>query len=178
MLHSNFLKNESVDPRELNRGRFDIFHNADRFDRVVALTHAQQRDMLALNLFSGNLMAIPNVVRDLHGNAEAPRDKAHGIMLARLTKGKRIDHAIRATAAASQSAPGVHLDVYGDGDMHAELTQQINANNADEHITLCGYASDAKDHFRKASFSLLTSKQEGQGLVLLESMSAGPYLMS
>ena len=173
VLHSNFLKNESVDPRELNRGRFDIFHNADRFDRVIALTHAQQQDMFALNLSSGNLTVIPNVVRDLHGDAEAPRDKAHGIMLARLTKGKRIDHAIRATAAASQSAPGVHLDVYGDGGMHAELTQQIDDSRAGEHITLRGFASDAKERFREASFSLLTSKQEGQGLVLLESMSAG-----
>ena len=173
VLHSNFLKNESVDPRELNRGRFDIFHNADRFDRVVALTHAQQRDMLALNLSSGNLMAIPNVVRDLHGNAEAPRDKAHGIMLARLTKGKRIDHAIRAVATACSSAPGLHLDIYGDGDMHAELTQQINANNAGEHITLCGFDGNAKARFRNASFTLLTSTQEGQPLVLLESMSAG-----
>ncbi|WP_061941973.1 glycosyltransferase [Brevibacterium ravenspurgense] len=173
VLHSNFLKNESVDPRELNRARFDIFHNADRFDRVIALTHAQQQDMFALNLSSGNLTVIPNVVRDLHGDAEAPRDKAHGIMLARLTPGKRIDHAIRAVAAARSSASGLHMDVYGDGDMHTELTQQINANNADEHITLCGYASNAKERFREASFSLLTSKQEGQGLVLLESMSAG-----
>ena len=173
VLHSNFLKNESVDPRELNRGRFDIFHNADRFDRVIALTHAQQQDMFALNLSSGNLTVMPNVVRDLHGDAEAPRDKAHGIMLARLTPGKRIDHAIRAVAAASQNAPGLHMDVYGDGDMHAELTQQIDDSRAGEHITLRGYASDAKDHFREASFSLLTSKQEGQGLVLLESMSAG-----
>ena len=173
VLHSNFLKNESVDRRELNRGRFDIFHNADRFDRVITLTHAQQRDMLALNLSSGNLTVIPNVVSDLHGDAEAPRDKAHGIMLARLTPGKRIDHAIRAVAAASQSPPGLHLDVYGDGNMHGELTQQIDAANASKNVTLRGYASDAKDHFREASFSLLTSKQEGQGLVLLESMSAG-----
>lgn len=173
VLHSNFLKNESVDPRELGRGRFDIFHNADRFDRVITLTHAQQRDMLALHLSAGNLTVVPNVVRDLHGDAEAPRNNAHGIMLARLTKGKRIDHAIRAVTAARSSVPGLHLDVYGDGDMHDELTQQINANNAGEHITLCGYAGDAKDHFSEASFSLLTSKQEGQGLVLLESMSAG-----
>lgn len=173
VLHSNFLKNESVDPRELNRGRFDIFHNAERFDRVITLTHAQQRDMLALNLSSGNLTVVPNVVSDLHGDAEATRDKAHGIMLARLTPGKRIDHAIRAVAAASQADLGLHLDVYGDGNMHGELTQQIDTNSAGEHITLRGFASDAKERFREASFSLLTSKQEGQGLVLLESMSAG-----
>lgn len=173
VLHSNFLKNESVDPRELNRGRFDIFHNADRFDRVIALTHAQQRDMFALNLSSGNLTVIPNVVRDLHGDAEASRDKAHGIVLARLTPGKRIDHAIRAVAAASQNAPGLHLDVYGDGNIHAELSQQIHTGGAEEHVALRGYASNAKERFREASFSLLTSKQEGQGLVLLESMSAG-----
>lgn len=173
VLHSNFLKNESVDPRELNRGRFDIFHNADRFDRVITLTHAQQRDMLALNLSAGNLTVMPNLIRDLHGDAKTPRDKAHGIMLARLTKAKRIDHAIRAVTAARSSTPGLHLDVYGDGNMHGELTQQIDAANADENISLRGYASNAKDHFREASFSLLTSKQEGQGLVLLESMSAG-----
>ncbi len=173
VLHSNFLKNESVDPRELNRGRFDIFHNADRFDRVITLTRAQQRDMLALNMSSGNLTVIPNVVSDLHGDAEASRDKAHGIMLARLTPGKRIDHAIRAVAAASQNAPGFHLDIYGDGDMQAELTRLIDTTNASERITLRGYASNAKERFREASFSLLTSKQEGQSLVLLESMSAG-----
>ena len=173
VLHSNFLKNESVDPRELNRGRFGIFNNADRFDRVITLTHAQQRDMLALKLSSGNLTVMPNLIRDLHGDAEAPRDKAHGTMLARLTKTKRIDHAIRAVAAASQADPGLHLAVYGDGRMRSELTKLIDTTNADENVTLCGYASDAKDHFRDASFSLLTSKQEGQGLVLLESMSAG-----
>ena len=173
VLHSNFLKNESADPRELNRGRFDIFHNADRFDRVITLTHAQQQDMLALNMSSGNLTVMPNLIRNLKGNAKKPRIKTYGLMLARLTKGKRIDHAIRAVTAACASAPGLQLDICGDGDLHSELTLQIDANSGDEHITLCGYVSNAKERFRDASFSLLTSVQEGQPLVLLESMSAG-----
>ena len=173
VVHSNFLRNESVDPRELNHGRFEIFHNADRFDRVIALTHAQQRDMLALHLSAGNLTVMPNLIRDLKGRVRKRRDPAHGIMLARLDEGKRINHAIQAIAVASQTNPALHLDVYGEGDMHGELTQQIEANDAGEHVALRGFDSNAKARFRESSFSLLTSKQEGQPLVLLESMSAG-----
>lgn len=173
VLHSNFLEDHKADPRNLSRGKFEILSNLDRYDRAITLTHAQQQDMLEQYLSAENLTVIPNMVRNLKGSVRRNRDKTHGLMLARLVEAKRIDHAIRATAAARSSAPGLHMDVYGDGDMHAELTQQIDANNAGEHITLRGYASDAKDHFREASFSLLTSKQEGQGLVLLESMSAG-----
>ncbi|WP_151953067.1 glycosyltransferase [Brevibacterium sp. Marseille-P9724] len=172
-MHSNFLENHKTDARRLIRGKFKILRNLDRFDRAITLTHAQQRDMLEHHLSSGNLTVMPNLIRNLKGNPKKPRTKTHGLMLARLTKGKRIDHAIRAVTAACASAPGLQLEICGDGDMHSKLAQQIDANSGGGHITLRGYVSNAKEHFHDASFSLLTSTQEGQPLVILESMSAG-----
>lgn len=70
VLHSNFLEDHKVDARQLSGGKFEILRDLDRFDRVIALTRAQQQDMLALNLSAGNLKVMSNLVRNLKGNAK------------------------------------------------------------------------------------------------------------
>lgn len=173
VLHSNFLEDHKADARELSGGKFEILRNLDRYDRVITLTRGQQQDMLEQHLSTENLTVISNLVRDLSGSAWRNRDKTQGLMLARLVDDKRIDHVIRAVSAACESEPGLRVDIYGDGGMQSELAELIGTNNAEDHVALRGFDSNAKNRFRNASFSLLTSKQEGQGLVLLESMSAG-----
>ena len=53
------------------------------------------------------------------------------------------------------------------------LTDLITDLDLADRARLHGHVTGAKTAFHSSSFSLLTSRYEGQGLVILESMSAG-----
>ena len=84
-----------------------------------------------------------------------------------------MDHSIKAVALAGRDVPGLKLDIYGEGDEHDSLAELIEESGTSATITLKGHDQKAKKVYLDASFSLLTSVFEGQGLVVLESMSAG-----
>src|SRR5699024_41137 len=64
-------------------------------------------------------------------------------------------------------------DVYGEGEDRARLTDILTEVDVTDAVRLHGHRTGAKSNFHTSSFSLLTSRFEGQPLVVLESMSAG-----
>src|SRR5690606_367144 len=108
-------------------------------------------------------------------DVESPRDPGGGIMLARLSTQKQVDHTIRAFALLEQHAPelAARVDVYGSGPLEEELAALIDEEGASGRITLRGYDPAASDRLTTASFLVLSSRYEGLPLVLVEAMAAG-----
>lgn len=174
VMHNPFLQ----DPRdhiygELSRGKFEFLSHLDSFDLVTTLTDQQRLDMTEAGLSTGRLRTVSNLTTDLHGDPTAIRDRRRGAMIARLSGQKRVDDAIRAISKAVRADPGIMLDVYGEGSDRPMLEQLIDDLDIPGSVHLHGHTPAAKQNFHSASFSLLTSRFEGQGLVILESMSAG-----
>ncbi|WGP05419.1 glycosyltransferase [Bacillus subtilis] len=94
-------------------------------------------------------------------------------MIARLSPQKRVEDAIAAVADVAAHDQQITLDVFGDGEDRPMLTELIESKDAVDRVRLHGHVDGAKSNFLSSSFSLLTSRFEGQGLVVLESMSAG-----
>src|SRR5699024_12128877 len=83
------------------------------------------------------------------------------------------EDAITAIAHVRAENPEVTLDVYGEGEDRARLTDILTEDGLTDAVRLHGHRTGAKSNFHTSSFSLLTSRFEGQPLVVLESMSAG-----
>ena len=156
---------------ELSEGKFGFLRHLDSFDLVATLTDEQRHDMDQLQLSSGKLRTISNLTEQLNGDPTTPRPRGTGAMIARLVPQKRVEDAIGAIAQVSEAE--VTLDIYGEGEDRPMLTDLITDLDLADRARLHGHVTGAKTAFHSSSFSLLTSRYEGQGLVILESMSAG-----
>ena len=150
-----------------------VMENLPEWDAVVFLTGKQRDDVETRFGPQPNLAVIPN---SRNMPAELPSGKrrpGRGVMLASLDARKQVDHAIRAMAAVKNGRPGrrVRLDVWGQGEFQAKLTDLIKKLGAP--VRLRGHSPDAAEEFTRASFSLLTSRSEAFGNVLIESMGRG-----
>lgn len=172
VIHSHHHDKKNNALGKLAAGKLPILKNADRYDLVAVLTERQRRHLLDENIASENIVAIPNPFHGVIGTAAETRRRERGIIVSRLSGIKRLDHAI--LALASSTSPIVPtLDIYGDGKQRKPLERYIADLDVEERVRLHGHDPDARNHFARSSFSLLTSRTEGQSLMIVESMASG-----
>ncbi|WP_231442500.1 glycosyltransferase [Brevibacterium zhoupengii] len=148
--------------------------NVDRFDHLAVLTESQRSDLSDLNYVMDNASVLPNMTTAEPIKRIKPRKPGAGVMLARTTFLKRIDHAITAVHKAQQTGVDATFDIYGVADEAQESLEALIAEiGVGDTIRLRGFDPRAKSKFEESSFTLLTSEYEGQPLVLLESMAVG-----
>ncbi len=155
----------------LGRWRSYTMIRAHRFDAVVFLTHAQRDHVDLLFGPRDNSHVVPHAIELATSDPKRKRPAGRGIVMANLDGRKRIPHAVRAVAAASQIAPSVELNIYGRGEEREAVLAEIDEQSAPARLE--GYTSDPAGAFADSSYMLLTSSHEGFGLVLVESMAAG-----
>ena len=174
LIHNSHLATEKRPFSPLRPSRATVLRQLHNFDAAIVLTPRQRDDLQALLGPMPNLAAIPNsVTLPPASTSHARREPGTGIMLASLESAKRVDHAIRAIAAAKPHVPDLALEIYGQGTQYDPLQELINSAQASEFVHLRGFDPAARDQFQSASFLLLTSRYEGFPLVLLEAMAAG-----
>lgn len=168
--HHHDKKNNSLG--KLATGKLPILTNADSYDLVAVLTERQKRHLLEENIASDNVVAIPNPFHGNTGTSVEARPRERGIIVSRLSGIKRLDHAILAlSSSASSLAPT--LDIYGDGKKRDRLERYIADLSVGSRVHLHGHDPNARSQFARSSFSLLTSRTEGQSLMVVESMANG-----
>lgn len=171
--HNCHLKDASGPIEGELASRWDrILVNSDKYNVFAFLTERQRNDVTQTQLNPGNLFVIPNMFRGELANSLSGRPRTKGIQVGRLGQLKQVDHSIRAI----EKTQAATLDIYG-GDTHnqsrANLEALVSELEITDRVTLHGHIPQAHEYFRTASFSILSSRTEGQGLVLLESMAAG-----
>ncbi|MFC4333781.1 glycosyltransferase [Salininema proteolyticum] len=143
------------------------------YDLVAPLTARQAGELDEARLAGGNMIPIPNS-RTLDERPDVgERDRNDGIMVARLTYQKRIEHAVEAFAKVRADGGEARVRIFGDGRLRENVERQIEELDATPYVTLMGHRTDVKEHFHRASFSVLSSRFEGLPLVLVEGMGAG-----
>jgi poly(glycerol-phosphate) alpha-glucosyltransferase len=168
-LHSKHLADNSSPLGPLARGASKACVVLDQFDLSVSLTDLQHRDLAAAGIATPQTRVIPNPQKEV-GAKSAHRAARTAVLVGRLTPDKRVDDAIRAVARTTGLTS---LEIYGSGERVDDLRMLVDTLDVSTTVKLCGYDADARRRFAEASFSLLCSRSEGQGLVLLESMAAG-----
>lgn len=168
----------SADPTKRSERLIETYTPAlkhvDHFDLLAVLTEAQHSDLVDLNFVMDNASVLPNMTAAVPIRRLRPRQPGAGVMLARTSFLKRIDHAINAVHRVQQSGTDATFEIYGVADEAQESLESLVADlEVGGSIALKGYDPQARRKFEEASFTLLTSKYEGQSLALLESMAAG-----
>jgi poly(glycerol-phosphate) alpha-glucosyltransferase len=173
-IHTHHLRQMRQDARVKNT--VDVMRmltHLDWFDGVAVLTGGQLRGLEAAGVVGDNGTVLPNMLVDPPVGGPRGHDPSRGVIVGRQASVKRLDHAVRAIARAVEAGADVHVDMYGHGQQSDKLTALGEQLGLGAHVTQHGYDPHAKANFAQASFTLMCSKYEGFGLVLIEAMSVG-----
>lgn len=155
-------------------GQQPILASINDWDGIVFLTDEQRHDYEARFGRTSNLFTVSNPkerAKTMPGFEQ--RAPQRGVLLGRLAPQKNLQQAIRVMAKVRESLPGATLDIYGKGPDEDELRTLIGSLGLEETVHLRGHIPHATDQFDVARFSLLTSRNEGQPLALMESQGRG-----
>jgi glycosyltransferase involved in cell wall biosynthesis len=141
-------------------------------DAVVALTRRQASD-LQEDLPGLEVHVIPNMIDPVASDLVPERDPLKVVQLGRLDAVKRVDHAMRAVAIARRTVPGIRFEVYGRGPEAEHLLELRDELGLEEVVSFPGFTEDPIRVLAGASVSLMTSRREGFGLAVAESLAAG-----
>lgn len=173
-IHTHHIRQMHRDARKKNTPDImRLLTHLDWFDFVSILTQRQEIDLSEAGVISNNSIVLPNMLVDPPRGPDGMNDRARGVIVGRQAAVKRLDHAIKAIGIAAEHNPDLYVDMYGHGAQSDKLAALIERLGLGARMTQHGYDPRGKDQFKGASFTILCSRYEGFGLVLLEAMSAG-----
>lgn len=148
-----------------------LLEHSEKVDAVVALTHRQADDIAARHDVT-NVTVIPHRVGDPE-IAEPERESCKLVAVGRLVEQKRLEDAIGAFAIAAEQVPAARFDIYGEGPLLSQLRSLATELGVADRVSFRGQTDRPLDVLASATASVLSSRYEGWGLVLTESMSVG-----
>lgn len=95
------------------------------------------------------------------------------IAAGRLAPGKQFNHLIQAFAIFHEQHPDWKLCLYGNGPQESVLRELVGRRNLNHAVTLTTDLNDLTMEWQNASIHAMTSRAEGQPLVILEASAAG-----
>lgn len=137
-------------------------------DAIVCLTSGDAKEYKTAR----RIEVIPNFIDKPKSYVKDYAVK-HAVAVGRLEHQKGFDRLINCWKAAIETHPGWQLDIYGEGPFRDELQRQIDSFRLQETIKLRGTCTDMAEKYTQYSLHLMTSRYEGQGIVLIEAQAAG-----
>ncbi|SDX17609.1 poly(glycerol-phosphate) alpha-glucosyltransferase [Marininema mesophilum] len=178
VVHSNHLKNPSDVQGPLLEAHENAINNASSFDAMVFITQKQKEDVRKRFGPRTYYHAIPHSAPIPSNSSTIKRDPWRVVCIARFSRSKKLDHAIKAFRKVVTKFPQARLELWGFGPEEENLRKIIKRLRLEEHVFIKGFTHAALDVFRGAAFSVVCSNREGFGLVIAESMSVGTPVIS
>ncbi|WP_336878439.1 glycosyltransferase [Staphylococcus nepalensis] len=175
VFHSSHLNGEKIK----GSYRFALEHS-DKVEKYIILTHKQTYDIQKETAIDQHRFAIIP-----HSMEPYPRDNDieqlnRFIYLGRLGKAKQIDHLIKAYKQFLDNGYDMKLAIFGkdeDGQKEA-LLDLIEQFGIQDKVEVNEYTNTPLKEFQKSKAALLTSKFEGFGLTVMESIEVGCPVIS
>ena len=139
-----------------------------RAERIVCLTSGDAKEYK----YAKREDIIPNYIIDVKAHVEDYSVKK-AIAVGRLEYQKGFDILIDCWKEIAKQYPDWQLDIYGEGSCREELQRQINSLQLVDKVKLCGRNNNIIDVYPQYSLHIMTSRYEGQGIVLLEAQACG-----
>jgi glycosyltransferase involved in cell wall biosynthesis len=148
-----------------------------RLDMVTALTPATAKKYRRMLPKKVRVECFPNAVPDLNG-ARSRLDAKVVVAAGRLTRQKGFDRLLPAWRELAERYPDWRLEIYGAGREHDALQEQIDELGIGASARLAGFTPHLHDELARASLYVMTSREEGFPMVLIEAMGAGLPVVS
>lgn len=139
-----------------------------RAERIICLTNGDAKDYK----YARQVDIIPNYINAVEWHVEDYSVKK-AVAVGRLEYQKGFDLLINCWKEITRNYPDWHLDIYGDGSCKEELQQQIDSLQLGDKVRLCGRNDNILAVYPQYSLHLMTSRCEGQGIVLIEAQACG-----
>ena len=169
-----FLANH---PKALRRA---IRRTYGRLDAVVTLTErdaADYRTLLATRARTSTRVAcIPSAVTST--SARSTHGRKVVVAAGRLVPAKGFDRLVPAFAAVAARHPDWSLRIYGTGGERSLIEGLVHRHGLERSVQLMGFAGHLDQELAEASVFVLSSRNEGFPMVLLEAMSVGVPVVS
>lgn len=137
------------------------------YTKIVFLNHRE------FEHYKGkNAIVIPNFYDEIKEIPQVEK-KNQVIALGRLSNVKGYDILIDAWEMIGEKAPGWTLEIYGNGENHAKLTQQIENKNLSHTVHLNPATDKVNEKLSESAFYAMSSHSETFPMVLLEAMLNG-----
>lgn len=95
------------------------------------------------------------------------------VCAARLVETKRVDILIRAVSKVLRQGVPLKCIILGDGPLRQKLQHKVYSEGVWDHVFLEGFREDVRPYLQAGSAFVLTSRQEGLPISVLEAMSCG-----
>ena len=180
VFHHNHMQESGIYTK---RDEWNI-NNIKKFTTSICLTREQKEDIISLGV-KANISVISNFVSTyVHDNINLNFKKNRIAFVGRLVDGKGVVDAIKVISFLNHKLNlNIYLDVFGSHP--TDTPNAINRyktiakkENIEDKVVFHGYSSNVLEELRERLCLIFTSKSEGQGLVLLESLSAGTPVIS
>ena len=144
------------------------------FYKMVSLT---EKDADKFRRRLKNVEVIPNMLT-FTPKGKADLTSKRILSKGRLSNQKGYDLLLEAVKYIWKDYPDWHLDIFGEGEMHAFLAEKIKRYNMEQYVFLKGYTQDVISEYLSSSIYVMSSRFEGFPMSLLEATSCGLPVVS
>ncbi|MBM6628711.1 glycosyltransferase [Mammaliicoccus vitulinus] len=156
------------------------FNSKEVIDKYIVLTDYQKNDILSeFEIEKEKFKVIPHFVETIRTNKNFGKENQF-CYIGRISKEKQVNHIIRAFSIYIKKGYDTKLMIYGKDEQGEvdELKKLSSELGVEEYIEFKGYTDKPKEVFEKSIASILTSKFEGFGLTVMESINYGCPVIS
>lgn len=179
VLHSHHLQAPYFYGSYVVQRNASLIKQLNKLDALVTLTERQADDIRSRFGQVQTIYAVGHPVPLVrYAKYDIQRDPYTAVIVARYEGIKQISHAIKAFKQVVKKVPKAQLEIWGFGSEENHYRSLIKKWKLEKHVFVKGFANDPELIFRKAAFSIVTSKSEAFAMVILESMAVGTPVIS
>ncbi|MDT2490599.1 glycosyltransferase [Enterococcus avium] len=145
-------------------------------DYHFSITDKITNQFMKLQGNTNNVFTIYNPIEKSHNTIQTPEIPTF-IFIGRLSSEKNSMELLQAAALLPKNLPW-RIFIYGDGQEKSILENYVKENDLNSRVFFKGWLDNPWSNIKEASALVLTSKYEGFGMVLAESISKGLPVIS
>jgi poly(glycerol-phosphate) alpha-glucosyltransferase len=174
VVHNIFL-NDAYKPESGAQTYYKyLCENHDKFDGIIMLTEDAREDFKKLYGRKNGMFVVPHPYPyEINPVEFRQRDNKKAVVVARLDPFKQIHLAVEVFALVVRELPDAKLEIYGRGPEEERIRGIIKKHRLENNVFLMGYTDEPLGVFNTAVLSMMTSRAEGFGLTLMESICNG-----
>lgn len=147
-----------------------------KFDKYVVLTNEDREQWFELS--DDKIVVIPNMITIPLTEERTDYTQKRIIGIGRLTGQKGWEMLVETWAKISCKHPDWKIVIYGEGSSRRKIESLLNKYSLKDSFKLLGLSNDVPKELLRSSIFVLSSRYEGQGLVILEAMNLGLPVVS